>query len=144
MSTSNAINLHYRNSISDSSAFAWSTGCITMYYDDLKQLLSIYGITNFYGKYFGKLVVDRSNVDNEIRKIFEESYGDNVNKIASKAEEIDIYDILENEDWVELVDVAKRIYAGSKSSEVGVFYLMPYLEEAIKKAYLKGFSDCGL
>lgn len=82
MSTSYAINMHYRK-VSDYKTFAWSTGCLTVQNEDLQELFSILGIRTFSGQFVGKLIIDRSNLSKELANHYKEEYGECFNKFSS-------------------------------------------------------------
>lgn len=87
LSTSNAINFHYRkaNDPSVNSMYASSVGCITMLKNELYEMLNVLGVNSFNGNYVGKVVVDRSGIceDKKLYDMYKEYFKNTINNFAT-------------------------------------------------------------
>lgn len=75
LSESSYINIHSR-SLNDVSNFAWSTGCITILKEDIQEMFQVLGIKTFNGQHLGKVVIDRTEIDNELMQHYNSILGE--------------------------------------------------------------------
>jgi hypothetical protein len=78
-SDSSGIDLHYRT-LNDSNLWGNSTGCQTVLKEDFMKILEIIGKWDngkyLPGKYVGKLIIDRSQINSTLRTRYKTLYGD--------------------------------------------------------------------
>jgi len=88
MGSSAAINMHYR-SLNDSAngSFVWSAGCLTILEKDIYALFEELGIRTFSGQYVGKLIIDRSNLSDELAEHYKKIYGNMFSEFSSYVKE---------------------------------------------------------
>ena len=82
MSTSNAINIHYRTG-NDPNTYASSAGCPTIIDSEIKRLIKILGIRNFNKVKIGNVIIDRSNISENLAEVYSGYYGDMFDRFSS-------------------------------------------------------------
>lgn len=87
VSTSSAINFHYRalDDPSASSIWASSTGCITMLKNELYEMFEVLGINKFNGNHVGKIIIDRGGIceDKKLYDDYRRYFKNTINNFAT-------------------------------------------------------------
>ena len=137
-SSSSGINVHRRKS-NDYSSFAWSTGCLTILDGEIERMIDCLDIGSFNGEYVGKLIVDRTNMDQELYSLYESYYPNMFSDFCTPegltSTEEWILDELEKESEKNLIEIVEEI------EEVNISWQQKIGNNAIDSLVGKGLLD---